>query len=338
VEAPRVTIVDPARPDWTPTDVVGDDDDAPRSRRGAAALLALAVLLLGWLGVDDLRERRAAAAEERRLQAVVELELTTHSSGGNETRGADDVAEVVRQVGLRNTGPRPVEVLSASYGTLTLEGTRRAEPGRHLTVTLSRRLSCAQRPAEEPVEQAVRLQVRAADGTVVERELPLPAELWLSDPALLQRACGYLEPYEGGMAIATGTARLEGDALLLDLLVGNHSRAPLELAHVAGGAAWRCPWTPSTDGRPACRWLCRPARAPAPGTVPMLAVTATLRVQDCSAVVAPDLDGQLYDESSAAIITTAFARPGTAPDLGYRSGTQLQEPQVVADLLRLSCG
>jgi hypothetical protein len=300
-------------------------------------VLALVVLLLGVLGVDDLRERRAAAAQERRLQAVVEVELTTHQSGGSETRDADDVAEVVRRLGLRNTGPRPVEVLSASYGTLTLEGTRRADPGQNLVLSLGRRLSCAQRPAQEPVEQAVRLSVRAADGTVVERELPVPAEAYSSDPALLQRACGYLEPYEGGMAIPTGIARLDGDALQLDLLVGNLTRAPLELADLGAGSGMALTLA-SVDGRPSrMPVVVPPGAGSSNGDLPMLAVTVQLRVQDCSAVVPPDLTGQ-RDETSAEVIATGFARPGTQPDPGYRSSMPLQEPQDVADLLRLSCG
>ena len=330
-----MTIVDPSRPDWTPADVVGDD--APRSRRGPAAGLALVVLLLGVLGVDDLRERRAAAAEERRLQAVVELELTSHNSSGSETRGQDDVAEVTRQVGLRNTGPRPVEVLSATYGTLTLDGSRRAEPGRHLTLTLGRRVSCAERPTEEPVEQGVRLSVRAADGTVVERRLPLPADAWFTDPAVLRRACGYLEPYEAGMALPTGTPRLEGDALLMDLLVGNHSRAPLELAHLGGGSGMALSLA-TVDGRPSRMPLVVPPGAGSgSGDLPMLAVTVRLRVQDCTAVVPPDLDGQVFDESSAAVLVTSFARPGADPD-PTQGFSLLEQPQAVADLLRLSCG
>ena len=54
---------------------------------------------------------------ERRLQAVVDLQLINLESGGSVNRSAD-IATVERQVGLRNAGPRPGEVLSASVGSL----------------------------------------------------------------------------------------------------------------------------------------------------------------------------------------------------------------------------
>jgi hypothetical protein len=66
-------------------------------------------------------------------------------------------------------------------------------------------------------------------------------------------------------------------------------------------------------------------------------VTLQLRVQDCSAVVTPDLDGQT-DQTSAATLVTGFARAGEQPDPDYQGHTVLEDLQGVTELLRLSCG
>ena len=205
-EPARVTIVNPARPEQEPGDVLGDD--SPRSRHRLYAVLVLIALLIGWRGVDTALERRAAAAQERRLQAVVDLQLIVRGVG-SENRSPADIATVERQLGFRNVGPRPVEVLSASVGSLTFEGSSSVEPGRDLALSLGRSLSCAQRPADEPVDQTVQVSVRRADGTEVKRRLPLPPDAFVSDPGLLRRVCGYLEPFDAGMVVGSGTVRLD---------------------------------------------------------------------------------------------------------------------------------
>ena len=331
-EPARVTIVDPARPEQEPGDVLGDD--SPRSRHKLYAVLVLIALLIGWRGADTALERRAAAAQERRLQAVVDLQLINLESGGSENRSAD-IATVERQVGFRNAGPRPVEVLSASVGTLTFQGSSSVEPGRDLALSLGRSLSCAQRPADEPVEQTVQVSVRRADGIEVKRRLPLPPDAFVSDPALLRRVCGYLEPFEAGMVVGSGSVRLDDGSLLMDLLVANAGRAPLVLAGLSGGSGMGVSLH-TVQGRPAALPV-EVAPGAGSGDQPPIVVTVRLRVADCSAVVPLDLSTGAFDQSSAATLVTLFASPGNKPDPAHRGFMSLERSEAVADLLQLSC-
>lgn len=309
-------------------------DDSPRSRHKLYAVLVLIALLIGWRGADTALERRAAAAQERRLQAVVDLQLINLESGGSENRSAD-IATVERQVGLRNAGPRPVEVLSASVGTLTFQGSSSVEPGGDLALSLARSLSCAQRPADEPVEQTVQVSVRRADGIEVKRSLPLPPDAFVSDPALLRRVCGYLEPFEAGMVLGSGSARLDDGSLLVDLLVTNAGRAPLVLAGLSGGSGMGVSLH-TAQGRPAALPV-EMAPGEGSGDRPPLVVTVRLRVDDCSAVVPLDLSAGTFEQSSATTLATSFASPGNKPNPAHRVWISLEQSQAVADLLQLSC-
>ena len=328
-----MTIVDPARPEQEPGDVLSDD--SPRSRHGLYVVLVLIALLIGWRGVDMALERRAAAAQERRLQAVVDLQLISRGGRGSENRSPADIATVERQLGLRNAGPRPVEVLSASVGSLTFEGSSSVEPGRDLALSLGRSQSCAQRPADEPDEQAVQVSVRRADGIEVKRRLPLPPDAFVSDPELLRRVCGYLEPFEAGMIVGSGTVRLDDGSLLVDLLVANAGRAPLVLVGLSGGSGMGVSLH-TVQGRPAALPV-EVAPGEGSGDRPPLAVTVRLRVDDCSAVTPPDLSTGTFEESSAATLVTSFAAPGNKPNPAHRVWMSLEQPQAVADLLQLTC-
>jgi hypothetical protein len=309
LEPPRVTVVDPrsgasvTQGEELPEDVVGDD--GPRSRRGLyAAALVLAALGL-WRGTDAVLDQRAADAEERRLQAVVELVATT-DGGGNDARSAADVATVTRSVGIRNDGPRPVEVLSASFGSLRFDGELEVEPDRLRRFSLSATAACDRQPPEEVEPRAMTVRVRTQSGAEVEQELPFGDGSLLLDAGALRRACGYLEVQEAGFLFATGISGRGPDARIVSFDVANLGRFPLLLAELRAAPGMRL--RPLTlGGEP----VSLPVELPAAeaGVFESRPLVAELTVIDCAAAVRPDTSLPAYDQQSAAGYSYRFARP-----------------------------
>lgn len=337
-EPPRVTITDPSRPDPGPVDEL--DEERPRSRRGLYAVLAVLVLLAAARGVDTVRDRRAAAAEERRLSAVVELELTMRSSGGREQRDrATDTATVERTVSLRNSGPRPVAVLGATVGPLVFAGSAVVQPGREVELALQHEVNCSTRPQPtDPVTTMV-VELRTAGGELVEREVPLLEELFLSDPDQLRRACGYLAPQEAASVFPDGSTQLVDDAVLVDLFFGNGGRDPVELQRVGGGAGMRAELVDAAGRAVPLPLLLPPdsALGSVAGEELLPGVQLRLTVVDCDAVILFDPDSDVFDIDSAGGLSTLFGVPGQPADPMDTGFTVLEARQVVLDLLERSC-
>lgn len=321
-EPRRITVSDPSRPAPPPQDEL--DGEEPRSRRGLYLLLvALAVLAL-LRGGDTVLDRRAAAAEERRLAAVVDLELTDRFSGGSESR-EQDRASVVRTIGLRNSGPRDVVLLSAAQGVLRTDGEQALGSGRDLPLQLTADVDCSTRPAAAAPDQDVVVVVRTESGRTEERRLPLPQDVVLTDDLFLQRACGYLEPFEAGSTFPV-TFERRGDELVLDLEVANSGRTPLLLLAVGAGAGLAAE---VEDGELPLEL--RPSDG-STGAV-SVPVRVVLRVVDCARVRPVDPAG--FADGAPDTYTTTFARPGGSDET--TSITQVPDLSVLEDLLADVC-
>lgn len=331
-EPPRVTIVDPSRPDPGPADELGED--GPPSRRGLYAVLLLVAALVAWRVVDTVLDRRAAAAEERRLAAVVELEVTARfSGGGSSSLSPEDVATVDRTVSIRNTGPREVEVLAAEYGALRFEGSLPAAPGREVVLQLRTEVDCAVRPADVPAGPDLLVGVRGADGRVRELVLPLPEQVFLAQADELRRACGYLDLVEAASAFVASTVRRD-DAVVVGLQLANRGRTPVDLVAVAGGAGMRVEvLTAVADGGDDGPVVPLPLRLPGlvDGIDQLRDVVLRLTVADCAAV---ERDAAPFDGRAPTSVATTFGEPDGPTSTGFSA---LEGGDVEA-LVREVCG
>ena len=303
-EPRRITISDPSRPARAPQDEL--DAEQPRSRRGLYLVVGALAVLAALRAGDTALDQRAAADEDRRLGAVVELELTERFSGqGISGRDDQDVATVSRTLGIRNTGPRDVELLSVSFGPLVSDSPTTVGAGREQGVRLTATTPCRTRPQDTPLPATVAVTVRTSTGQVVEQQLPLDDAVFLADPSELRRACGYLEVFEATFASVQGVSR-RGDSLVIGFQVGNFGRLPVDLVRVTGGAGMRVQLLAATSDGTAGPPVALPVLLP--GQVDQVDqlrdVVVVLDVGDCSAV---QPGAELFDGEGPAALSTTFA-------------------------------
>ncbi len=195
MERPPVTVGDPARPGTEPDLLVGGEAEGlgPVGRRRLKALVAVvAVGGLALLVPDEVRERRAADAEQRRLAGV--LDLAVEPSRGPEQRARYDevrqTAELDVVVVVRNDGPRGVRVLRGTLGPYALPGDVHVPAGRTAALVLQRSVPCAAADPQPVRVSSLQLQARTGAGVrdaVLRVDLDLPADA-------ARRACGPVPP------------------------------------------------------------------------------------------------------------------------------------------------
>jgi hypothetical protein len=128
--------------------------------------LVLVLLLVLVRGGIEIRERRAAEQEERRLQALVELETTPRfiGQGRRDIDPESRLGVVERAVGVRNNGPRDITVTAASLGDLRLVEEVVVPAGQDARLLLGWRGACAPRPALLAASDVIELEVRTQAG------------------------------------------------------------------------------------------------------------------------------------------------------------------------------
>jgi hypothetical protein len=311
---PPVTVHDPA---GGPSADVLDSGPPRLSRRttvvGAALVLVVALVAVGL----QLRERRAAAAEARRLDAAVELSLLPDVSASSSTYPGSGSLAV--QLEVRNDGPRAVEVAGAAWAGYALLRPVDVPSGGSRRIALQQEVDCGLgRPALLAVDDDVQLQVRTASTT---RTVALPLPAPLVAPTEAERVCGFV-PLEDALLAAVERQERVGDALVLRLDLSVAGSAPVDLLSVdagpglsaalrtGGGAeAVRLPTTlPFAEG----------------GTFVPTTYEAVVTVTGCSAVGTPG-------EAALLTLTTGDQAGGTAQLLlSY-------EPPLLVDLVSASC-
>ena len=201
-----------------------EPERAPRPRtprpRLRTALLVLAAFAAG-AGVSELRQAQADRAERARLDAVVDLQVTSRP---------DDLflepGRVAVQVVVANGGPRPVALLAAASptGDLAWEGgDRELGPGESTTVRLAGRYGCSVDGSTFDVEDAdvLELTVRTGAG---ERTTSQPLRLGgAAFQSSLDRLCGVVPPGEAVLAYGDGT-RSTDTGFEVDVLIDVQSR------------------------------------------------------------------------------------------------------------------
>lgn len=274
----EITVRDPNRPDRPADLLVSGDERVPldpavrrRRLRVVGALLLVGALVLAG---TEVRERRAQAAEERRLGAVVELRAE-HQGGTSSFDPTTRTGRLTMELLLHNDGPRDVQALAARMaGYELLGGGARVEAGRSARVLLQRTVTC---DGTEPVPppEGLRLTVRTVT-TEREVEVDLPAD---QDEAL--RLCGY-RPLET-MSISFGDmARHAPDVVDLGLDLQTQAAEPVHLVGLVaqpgivvrlrvGGTARALPVELVTDD----------------GLTRVLSTRVELTVSDCDAALAP---------------------------------------------------
>lgn len=315
--APRVTVHDPSRA-ARPLDLLESGDaDSPRPNpltRRRIRLLA-GVLLLVALGAAglELRDRRAAAAEERRLAGIVDLSLEPRGA----STGYDPVtgrATLELQVRLANDGPRDVTVERGGMGSYRLvQRAIRVRPGSFAALTLRKDLTCS--PDVPPPAESLRaleLALRTAAGP---RQVSLPLTAYEDDAA---RACGFYEPAEAVQAFVSGIDGSDGRLVLaLDLFSRSVRALALVGVQAGPGLAVRVSGRGDRDGTLP---LTFPIGTPGGGVA--VPLDAQLVVTDCAAA------------RTAAAELTLWLR---ADDGRVGQALLSYEPGSLASLLTASC-
>jgi hypothetical protein len=310
---PEVTVSDPSRPAGAADLLVSGDDGPPRpspfTPRRLQAGAALVVVVALALGAQEWRERRAAAAEERRLDRV--LELRAERTGGNASYDpATGSATLELQLDLRNLGPRQVVVAGARIGSYALvPSTVDVPPGDSAPLLLRRVLACS--PEQPPVAEAddvLALDLRTAVG-------PRRLELALADLLARQEAeriCGFL-PIEEALGVTTESVLLvpEIPELRITLEVSALGRDALELMEVR-----------VQEGLAARVGVLLPGPLSLPGRGEPEVVEVNVRVDDCAAA----------REAAPQVELFARDREGrvSRPAVGY-------DVALLSSLLEVSC-
>ena len=206
---------------------------------GLGLLAAVGVLAAG----AQVREDRAAAAQERRLRAVVDLlvqpeGLTSVYEPGTRT------ARLESRLLLVNDGPRDHVVQEGSVGGFTLVRAPVTVPaGGSAPLVVGASVRCsATRPAEVPTGPLV-LQLRG------DRVVRLPLELPVG-PDAAARGCGFVPLEEVASVSVVGASRpARPPGLELSLELGTQSVRPVEVLGVEVGPGLRAELRRS-DGRP----------------------------------------------------------------------------------------
>ena len=215
---PQITVRDPRRPE-RPADVLvsGGDERPPadpvvrrRRRRIAGALLLAGAVGFGGL---EVRDRRAAAEEDRRLDAIVELRAV-HQGGSSSFDPASRIGRLTLELALFNDGPRDLEVTAAAVAGYELVAREiRVAAGSSRAVALTRSVTCEPGARPSTPTGGLQLSVRTASG---ERRLDLDLPV---DEQEVLRLCGF-RPLET-MQLSFGTIgrpALEVVDLELDLM------------------------------------------------------------------------------------------------------------------------
>ena len=284
-------------------DVLEAEPRPVRRRWLLLAALGLSALALTGVGLQ-VREERAAAAQERRLQAVVDLVaqpegVTSVYDPGTRT------ARLENRLLLVNNGPRDHVVEEGSVGGFRLvRAGVRVRAGESAPLVVGASVRCTgTRPAEVPTGPLV-LRLRG------DRTVRLPLDLPVG-PDAAARACGFVPLEEVAFVSVVGAAR-PGEALELALELGTQSVRPVQVLAVEVGPGLRAELRGS-DGRPVAFPLALET-GDGPGFV---AGSYTLRIEvvDCDAALAgggsPRLALQLRGEDGGT------ARAETLYELGY---------------------
>ena len=316
---PFVTVHDPSGD--RPQDVLdGGPSGPPVSRRTIAAvvvLVAVGGLLAGGL---ELRDRRAAAAEERRLDAAVALAFLPETSAGSSSSPGQGSLQV--QLELRNDGPRPVEVAGAAWAGYALLRPVDIPAGESRAIALRQEVDCGPgRPALLAVDDDVQLQVRTASTT---RTVAVPLPGPPVQPTEAERVCGFV-PLEEALLVLSDRQERVGEQLVLRLDLSVQGSSPVDLLSLDAGpglvAALR------TGGGAGTVRLPTTLPFAEAGTFVPTTYEAVITVADCAAV---DPSAEL-GESAYLELRTGDQQGGTAQlGLGY-------EPSVLADLVSASC-
>lgn len=226
---PEVTVTDPRQPGRL---VAVEEPVPPRlGRRGAALLAATALVGAGVLvAVDVVRDRRDAA-EQRRLDRVVDVALGEPygrwSSSHDARTGTGTVEGVVRLV---NRGGRDVRVVAARLGRLRTTNAQSVPAGDDGELRLHRSLRCptdGSPPPPEPEGRQLRIDLETPAGlrqVVLEGDgLPLGS---LDDS--VQRACLH-PPLAESVRLAGTVVQAEERTVVLRVDVANDGRVPVRL-------------------------------------------------------------------------------------------------------------
>lgn len=226
---PQVTVRDPSRPERTAEVLASGSDDPPRPNpltpRRLRALLAVLLVAGTAVGVVELRERRAAAAEQRRLDRVVDLAVERRGGSTSYDPGTSQVT-LDLQLRVVNRGPRDLLVERGALGGYRLvQQMVEVGAGDTAPLLLRKRLTCSPTtpPPEEPLT-ALELALRTPAGP---RQVTLPVEVGGDDGA---RACGFLELEESVDITVLGAQRTPAG---VELAVDLASRSVREVALAA---------------------------------------------------------------------------------------------------------
>lgn len=174
--APEITVRDPARPGER-LDVLVLGDEQPRSpsfprRRLPAAVAGLALLTIG-AGVLEVRERRAAAEQERRARSA--LDLLVFPGAGIDVHRTPSGVTLSQLVHLHNDGPRELTLLTGGIGAYGVAHEVLLRPGRRTPVLLEQAVRCTGEPPVPATATTMSLALQTPAGLQqVELELPAP--------------------------------------------------------------------------------------------------------------------------------------------------------------------
>lgn len=268
--APQVTVSDPARP-RPPVDLLEVEPRRVGRRTltaGAAAAAAVVLLVAGL----EVREDRAAAAQERRLQAVVDLEVQIEGASSVYDPGTR-AARLESRLRVVNDGPRDHVVEEGSLGAFRL--VRAGIPvraGRSTSLVLGASVPCTSRRPAEPASGP--LVLRLEGGRTV--ELPVDDAV---GPDAAARACGFIPLEEVGFLGVLGASRAPG-ALELAVDLGTQAVRAVEVTALRVGPGLRGELRRG-DGTPVTFPLPLPT-GDGPGFVTQ-GYTLRIEVTDCAA-------------------------------------------------------
>ncbi len=332
-ERPLVTISNPADP-RRPADVLDADDPAPGNPKRLVVVVGVVLALLaGVSGVDELRERRAADAEERRLQAVLQVQLTDRFGllQATDFDGRTQEAVLSRALGLRNSGPRPVVVASAAVDGLRLVGGPvEIAPGQEERLLLQQRLPCSPEPGSASTGLAVLFGIRTGAG-MQELERLLDEELTAYGEDA-RRACGLVPPGEAVQLFSEPGGPPVDGVLDVPLSIANFGARTTQLLDLQAGNGLTAELLDDTGGRVSLPLEIGP-RLPDGSTV-QRPFRLRLRVVDCARVDASDT--QSYEFGSAFTLSYVVA-DDTEPEGAGTTTTVLYDAEPVRDLVADAC-